>query len=79
LKSENVQCDILPASNDSEHIIIPIFSSVYILPISPFLNQKVVISQCSVALNEKILQLRKDFSLHDDTKMLVMLSISTSD
>jgi hypothetical protein len=27
--------DILPASNDGEHIIIPIFSSVYILPISP--------------------------------------------
>ena len=35
--------------------------------------------KCSVDLNEKILQLRKDFSLHDDTKMLVMLSISTSD
>ncbi len=34
---------------------------------------------CSDALNEKMLQLRKDFSLHDDTKMLVMLSISTSD
>ena len=35
--------------------------------------------KCSVALNDKLLQLRKDFSLHDDTKMLVMLSISTSD
>jgi len=35
--------------------------------------------KCSVALNDKLLQLRKDFSLHDDTKMLVMLSISTND
>ena len=35
--------------------------------------------QCSQILNEKILELRKDFSLHDDTKMLVMLSISTND
>ena len=42
LKSENVQCDILPASNDSEHIIIPIFSSVYILPISPILYCHVI-------------------------------------
>ena len=35
--------------------------------------------KCSDFLNEKILELRKDFSLHDDTKMLVMLSISTND
>ena len=35
--------------------------------------------KCSEFLNEKMLQLRKDFSLHDDTKMLVMLSISTND
>ena len=35
--------------------------------------------KCSQILNEKILELRKDFSLHDDTKMLVMLSISTND
>ena len=35
--------------------------------------------KCSEILNEKILELRKDFSLHDDTKMLVMLSISTND
>ncbi len=35
--------------------------------------------KCSDYLNEKILELRKDFSLHDDTKMLVMLSISTND
>ena len=35
--------------------------------------------QCSQILNEKILELRKDFALHDDTKMLVMLSISTND
>ena len=34
---------------------------------------------CSDYLNEKMRQLRKDFSLHDDTKMLVMLSISTND
>jgi len=34
--------------------------------------------QCSQILNEKILELRKDFALHDDTKMLVMLSISTN-
>jgi hypothetical protein len=35
--------------------------------------------KCSDFLNEKNLELRKDFSLHDDTKMLVMLSISTND
>ena len=35
--------------------------------------------KCSEILNEKILELRKDFSLHDYTKMLVMLSISTND
>jgi len=35
--------------------------------------------KCSEVLNEKILQLRKDFSSHDDTKMLVMLSIYTND
>ncbi len=35
--------------------------------------------KCSDFLNEKILELRKDFFLHDDTKMLVMLSISTND
>jgi len=35
--------------------------------------------KCSDILNEKILELRKDFALHDDTKMSVMLSISTSD
>ena len=35
--------------------------------------------KCSEFLNTKILELRKDFSLHDDTKMLVMLSISTND
>ena len=35
--------------------------------------------KCSQILNEKILELRKDFALHDDTKMLVMLSISTND
>ena len=37
------------------------------------------IMKCSEFLNEKLLQLRKDFSLHDDTKMLVMLAISTND
>ena len=35
--------------------------------------------KCSDFLNEKILELRKDFSLHDDTKILVMLSKSTND
>jgi hypothetical protein len=35
--------------------------------------------KCSDFLNEKILKLRKDFSLHDDTKILVMLFISTND
>jgi hypothetical protein len=34
--------------------------------------------KCSDFLNEKILELQKDFSLHDNTKMLVMLSISTN-
>ncbi len=45
------------------------------LPVTDyFLNPKVVLSQihanklkCSEILNEKILELRKDFSLHDDT------------
>ncbi len=35
--------------------------------------------KCSEFLNKKNLELQKDFSLHDDTKMLVMLSISTND
>jgi len=35
--------------------------------------------KCSQILNEKILELRKDFALHNETKMLVMLSISTND
>ncbi len=35
--------------------------------------------KCSDFLNEKILELRKDFSFHDNTKTLVMLSISTND
>ena len=35
--------------------------------------------RCSDYLNEKILELQKDFLLHDNTKMLVMLSISTND
>ena len=35
LKKKNAKCDILPASNDREQIIIPIFWSEYILPISP--------------------------------------------
>ncbi len=35
--------------------------------------------KCSDFLNEKNLELQKDFSLHEDTKMLVMLSISTND
>ena len=35
--------------------------------------------KCSDFLNGKMLQLQKDFALHDETKMLVMLSISTND
>ncbi len=35
--------------------------------------------KCSDFLNEKMLQLQKEFSLHDDPKVLVMLSISTND
>ena len=34
--------------------------------------------KCSDYLNVKILELQKDFSLHDDIKMLVMQSISTN-
>ena len=35
--------------------------------------------KCSDFLNEKILELGKDFTLHDDTKMLVMIFVSTND
>jgi hypothetical protein len=35
--------------------------------------------KCSDFLHVKMLQLQKDFSLHEGTKMLVMLSISTND
>ncbi len=34
---------------------------------------------CPEILVEKLIELRKDFGLHDDTQMLVMLSISTKD
>jgi len=34
---------------------------------------------CSDSIQQKVLQLRKDFAIHDNTKMLVMLSISTKD
>jgi len=34
---------------------------------------------CSDSIEQKVLQLRKDFAIHDNTKMLVMLSISTKD
>ena len=36
---KNVQCDILPASNDGEHSGVSHFSGVYILPISPSIKQ----------------------------------------
>ena len=32
--------------------------------------------KCSDSILQKVLQLRKDFSIHDNTKMLVMISIS---
>jgi hypothetical protein len=35
--------------------------------------------KCSEFLNEKTVELQKDFSLHDNTNMLVMHSISTND
>ena len=35
--------------------------------------------KCSDSILQKVLQLRKDFSIHDNTKMLVMISISTKD
>ena len=35
--------------------------------------------KCSDSILQKILQLRKDFAIHDNTKMLVMVSISTED
>ena len=35
--------------------------------------------KCSDSILQKILQLRKDFAIHDNTKMLVMISISTKD
>ena len=33
----------------------------------------------SDSIKQKVLQLRKDFAIHDNTKMLVMISISTKD
>ena len=35
--------------------------------------------KCSDSIKQKVLQLRKDFAIHDNTKMLVMISISTKD
>ena len=35
--------------------------------------------KCSDSVKQKVLQLRKDFAIHDNTKMLVMISISTKD
>jgi hypothetical protein len=35
--------------------------------------------KCSDSILQKILQLSKDFAIHDNTKMLVMISISTKD
>jgi hypothetical protein len=35
--------------------------------------------KCSDSIEQKVLQLRKDFAIHDNTKMLVMISISTID
>ena len=35
--------------------------------------------KCSDSILQKVLQLRKDFSIHDNTKMMVMISISTKD
>ena len=34
---------------------------------------------CSDSIQQKVLQLRKDFAIHDNTKMLVMISISTKE
>jgi len=34
---------------------------------------------CPEILVEKLIELRKDFGLHNDTQMMVMLSISTKD
>jgi len=35
--------------------------------------------KCSDSIEQKVLQLRKDFAIHDNTKMLVVISISTKD
>ena len=35
--------------------------------------------KCSDSIQQKLLQLRQDFAIHDNMKMLVMISISTKD
>jgi len=35
--------------------------------------------KCSDSIQQKVLQLHKVFAIHDNTKMLVMISISTKD
>ena len=35
--------------------------------------------KCSDSIEQKVLQLRKDFAIHDNTTMLAMISISTKD
>ncbi len=35
--------------------------------------------KCSDSIQQKVLQLRKDFATHDNTKKLMMISISTKD
>ncbi len=42
-------------------------------------GSKITPLPCSMSMMEKINELRKDFGLNNETKMVVMLSISTND
>jgi hypothetical protein len=42
-------------------------------------GSKITPLQCSMSMMDKINELRKDFGLNNETKMVVMLSISTND
>ncbi len=42
-------------------------------------GSKITLLPCSMSMMDKINELRKDFGLKNETKMVVMLSISTND
>jgi hypothetical protein len=62
----------------SEKILIIIVSCMFQAKGRPTEETRIQL-KCSDSILQKILQLRKDFAIHDNTKMLVMISISTKD